>query len=75
MLLILTLTSRNTQWGPFFRGGDAVAGLWQPTRAQMHIRGTSLFECLRVNVVVLDAGEDEIVVYSEPEAPVKTHLL
>ena len=48
---------------------ESIVSLRQLTRAKKYIGGVSLFECLRVNVVVLDAGEDKIVTNTEPEAP------
>ena len=39
-----------------------------------HIGGVSLYECLRVIVVDMDAPEDKMTPNSERKTPVKTHF-
>ena len=75
ILLILPLTSQNTQWGSLLRGGDAVVGLKQPTSARKHIEGASVYGCLGVIVVDLDVLEDKFAANSGPKTAEKTKLL
>ena len=58
-------------FGPHKRKHTVVI-LRETTRAKKRNGGASLYECLRVIVVDMDALEDKFVTNSKPEIPVKT---